>query len=385
MSRPECRVCLQDWCQKMTAAAQDGMVRVLIKQPAQGGVGLKVPLVACKPLKISENAQKITKTFKEAWNQTNAYMACQCVGMYEASAPVYWVAVTPATWLGEAVVDAPVSWAKIQEAKTNFDHGAYLASAETANNRRYVFPGVIPTAVVGLPSLEKEVMTGLPVFAGRAVIFGFYCAVADALTAGDDARVVALHEAALTAQIRVRVAPSRTQVIKDCLNWSESVKALAAAGNMSVLDWVAAVASIPTVQTALREKTALTSVQSILKSEGVRLGGKEVSKSAATALAAIYPFADVAALRECWMLCLSVAANMDGITKLMRVCHAVNRRHQSAAAPAMAYVLQAIRADVQSGSVTNAELTEDFLVGAPKAAAPRVKAPAGYVQLLLKR
>ena len=151
--------------------------------------------------------------------------ALTTAGSYEAAFSVFRLDTSVSTWKGEQV-EAPLTWTRYMQGRSVFSDAAFIASSETEQHRSFRFPGSYPTAVHGMADVQAKPLARLPIFAGRAVVLGWYGEVDDALNQGLTEKLKHLVAAGLSIVVEMRVAPSADQVIKAAFGWSENMKTL---------------------------------------------------------------------------------------------------------------------------------------------------------------
>ena len=133
--------------------------------------------------------------------------------------------------------------------------------------------------------------------------------------------IMKLYEAALSMPIRMRVAPSTSQVMLDTLTYSEDLFAAQAAAGDSFLDLVLKVkylvtavlgASIP----KLTEKFAQM---------GFLYHGRPIGEQGVKAFYAIEPYASNREVREAAKALESVTKELNEQTKLQKVCQTCDK------------------------------------------------------------
>ena len=85
----------------------------------------------------------------------------------------------------------------------------------------------------------------LCVGAGHGLLFSYYEALLNAVEQGDDAKLVKLYEAGLTATIRLRLTTSFAQLLADAHLWSESVRVSFCSASCDLLATVRMISAIP--------------------------------------------------------------------------------------------------------------------------------------------
>ena len=146
-------------------------------------------------------------TFRETWNIDRCEAAMKSTGKYEAAGSLWWFNLTSGgkvLYQGQSIFDSEPDRAAVEAASVLWDEAAFRASDLTEHRRRFDFPGVIPTACVGLPDAQRmagedtPTFKDLPLVAGRQCVLAFLEAIADCMQsnlAKDKARLLKLFEA----------------------------------------------------------------------------------------------------------------------------------------------------------------------------------------------
>ena len=155
-----------------------------------------------------------------------------------------------------------------------------------------MFPDVLCTAVPSIAHIEQNIADGrafftdLPCLVGNPVLHAWWCALAHAALEGAVDRTSQLLEAGRTVTVRrMRLNPSRKQILLDSLAWSETVRTVEAACGDSLLDTVRKVLAIPEVASA----ASVPKTRAALQACGVTVQGKPVSEVFASSIAAMKP------------------------------------------------------------------------------------------------
>ena len=155
-------------------------------------------------------------TFRETWNIERCVAALESTGRYEAAGSLWWFQLLSGgkvVFQGQSVFDTEPDRAAVEAAAVLWDEAAFRASDLIEHRRRYDFPGVFPTACVGLPDArvglpdatavglkagqETPTFKDVPLVAGRQVVLAFLEAMAYCMASNlqkDKERLVKLFE-----------------------------------------------------------------------------------------------------------------------------------------------------------------------------------------------
>ena len=146
-------------------------------------------------------------TFRETWNIERCQAALKSTGKYEAAGSLWWFNLLSGgkvVFQSQIIFEVEPDRAAVEAASVLWDEAAFRASDLTEHRRRFDFPGVIPTACVGLPDAQRmagedtPTFKDLPLVAGRQCVLAFLEAIADCMQsnlAKDKARLLKLFEA----------------------------------------------------------------------------------------------------------------------------------------------------------------------------------------------
>jgi len=149
-------------------------------------------LAEAKPFEITSDAKVNLKTFRESWQMENCLRALNSTQIYEAAGNVFWLDVLGDKFGEHPLMDAEVTWHRLQNAAAIWSEQAFVASSEDPQHRRFVFPGYLPAAIANTSHIEAAVKAGIYHFnklcclGGHAIIYAWYVALADALGGGLD-------------------------------------------------------------------------------------------------------------------------------------------------------------------------------------------------------
>jgi len=232
---------LKNWATTTKAYVDKKLVHFVKERP--GCVPFDVPndLMLISPLAISSASGEQLSAFREVMNYDNLRMSFSKNGQYEAAGTV---------WMLDPVHcdgSDSISINHLESAMWMWSEEAFLLSSPHPASRRFSFDVPLPARVLDIKVAQRHsagkssvVMAHtLPLLAGRALVIGWYAAMALALqnVAEDEHRVFKLFEAALSVPIRLRITPDQDGCHLVSLLFSESMFWSAAAhGRGSVLE-----------------------------------------------------------------------------------------------------------------------------------------------------
>jgi hypothetical protein len=132
-------------------------------------------------------------TFKETWNVERCKLAMESTGKYEAAGSLWWFNLLSGivTFLGTKISEVEPHRSVVEAALTLWDDAAYRASDLQEHRRRFNFPGVLPTACLGIPDTQQTLtdpkfngaptFNNLPLIAGRPCVLAFLESIADCM------------------------------------------------------------------------------------------------------------------------------------------------------------------------------------------------------------
>jgi hypothetical protein len=121
-------------------------------------------------------------TFKEKWNVERCLQSMKTTGKYEAAGSLWWFKLVGGRveYKGQMIFEADANQASVDAAWGLWDVTSFVASDLVEHQRRFNFPGILPTACAGLPEAEQTLkieghgdtptFKNLPLVAGRQVI-----------------------------------------------------------------------------------------------------------------------------------------------------------------------------------------------------------------------
>lgn len=359
-------------CEVYTAELVDSvrhrLCSSLQKLPAVGGMVGK--LEQQEPLQISD-AGGVGKlqSFKEHWRWENCKKSLGNNGVYEAPGSLFWLSTSVPTWMGQQLPAANLTYGQVAAGRQMWSEDKFIRSADDPDKRQYFTQGLISSAIVSMqdvPDEEKRGFSMLPCLCSRAVLIGWYSAMDDALRADATAKVIKLYEAALSMPMRLRVAPSRDQIILDSISYSEELYATKSASSDSFFDWVEKVVGV-----FPKEPTFVSLTGKAVKDRGDKLGitfhGNKVNENIQRALQHAAPFVLNHDVRVAFKAFEDVSDALNDQTKLSYLMNTASKHYMKgseAAVGAVVQVLQSLRlALVYKDIKKDAHLTKEFLVG----------------------
>ena len=212
----------------------------------QAKVPFTVPhsVLLIPPLEINNSAASGVSAFREVMHYDNLMLSFSKNGLYEAAGTVWML--DPVHLSGSD----GMSIHQLESAMWMWSEEAFVLSSSHPPSRRYSFVVPLPALVLDVKIAQRQrvgkaavVMAhALPLLAGRAIVIGWYAAMAEALgaaasgasaevsaAAGNDDRVFKLFEAALSEPISLRITPDKDGQHLVSLLFSESMFSSASA------------------------------------------------------------------------------------------------------------------------------------------------------------
>ena len=221
---------LKNWMPKLFRSVVSRLSVLLYDTPE---IALRAPLYKqkCPDIRAAAGARDLPTSFKEPWSMANCPNSLTSTGLYEAAGPIWQFDPCCEEWDGQELLQGDASWVQWKACLGHWSEVNFVNSSPVPEQRRFVFPGYIPTAVrsvdvVNATGVKNGFFQDLPVCGGHIMLFSLYGALDDALAAaagasGEEARkqavarVLRLYEASLSVTIRMRVAPSASQIVLD--------------------------------------------------------------------------------------------------------------------------------------------------------------------------
>ena len=142
--------------------------------------------------------------------------------------PIWQIDPLCVTWEGEPLMRCDATWPQYNTCLGNWSEAKLIASAEAEEQRRFIFPGILPTAVRGLEVVDCATQTdffqNLPACGGQVFLWSLYGAFDAALEANNETHSLRLFEASSSVSVRMRLAPSPMQLALDHLSFIDNIR-----------------------------------------------------------------------------------------------------------------------------------------------------------------
>ena len=229
---------------------------------------------------------------------------------------------------------------------------------------------MIPTAVECLfecPVFNDLSLSNLPCFGSRAAIAGWYSLMDDALRASDWPKVLRLYRAALCVPLRLRCAPSLTQVSRDSMTYSEEL--FAANPHCSDVFLTFAEKFMAAVPPGFVQCETVKKIVARARTLCISFHGSAVGDGVARALINVAPFLTSPEFRKAFKSFEAISPALNDHTKLSSLTYACTKTYgkagRAAAAEASVAVLDTLRAGLLYKDITESQLTKEFITGLP--------------------
>ena len=209
-------------------------------------------------------------------------------------------------------------------------------------------------------------LSNLPCFGSRAAIAGWYSVVDDALRASDWTKVLKLYRAALCVPLRLRCAPSLTQVSRDSMTYSEEL--FAANPHCSDVFLAFAEKFMAAVPPDFVQSETVKNIVARARTLGISFHGSAVGDGVARALINVAPFVTSPEFRKAFKSFEAISPALNDHTKISSLTCACTKTYGKAslaAAEASVAVLDTLRAGLLYKDITESQLTKEFITGLP--------------------
>ena len=180
-------------------------------------------------------------------------------------------------------------------------------------------------------------------------------------------------KAGLSVNIAMRPAPSRDQMIKDSLHWSETLRASATSGCDDCMGFVTKLAGISQFK-AVQTRTS-TIIVNTCKELGVTFEGKQMAKHTVLSIQAIIPFTESMEFVQALASLMTLFKDVNKLTALGNVCKTTTTcikgnflntelQEYRAIHTAATWALLNLRMAVMFGDLQAHSITNNSLVGA---------------------
>ena len=269
-------------------------------------VALRAPLYKQKCPQISSasgdtNLERPT-SFREAWDMQHCVESLSQNGIYEAAAPLWQFDPLLEHWGDTEIFPHDASWSQFLACLSYWSEANFVSSASAEGQRRYIFPGFIPTAVKSVAIVQATGaktgnFTGMPLCGAHVLAWSLYGAIDGALNDGADERVLRLYEASLSITVRMRAGPSAVQLTLDNLTFVDTLRLQnVASGSHSFFEFVSTVSSLP----GFNAKSSGPAIVDAAKRLGVAFNAKPIERNMAYSILAVMSFTPSSSAKAAW-------------------------------------------------------------------------------------
>ena len=345
-------------------------IQLRSSDPAVGGVKLQGTLMAQNPLKVDAacNAGNL-QSYKEHWRWDTCALSLGSNGLYEAPGNLFWLDEGQPTWEGHRLPASDVTYGQLAAGRQMWSDEKITHISDDTSKRHYLINEAIPTAVPSMadvPSTEGVGFVKLPCLGSRSVLAGFYSTMDDALRASDWAKVLNLYAAALSMRMRIRVAPSKTQVALDSITYSEDLFAAKAASSDSFYDFTEQIVDLFHPSEAFGTLPAKT-IQGHAAKLGVTFHGQKLNDNVTRALQNVASDTQNASVRSAFESFEDVSYQLNDQTNKSMCLHTTSKhfgKGNDAAVGACVQVLNVLRIGLMYKDIAKDQhLTKEFLIG----------------------
>ena len=338
---------------------------------------LRAPLHMQKTPGFSAAEGLAATTFKEAWDMINCVKSLRSNSLYEASMTIWQFTPAAREWLGSDLAIDAVSWKQLDSCAGLWSNAAFDRSSEQSDQRRYIFPGHVPTCVRSMDVVDvlansQGLFKDLPACGGHAVLWSLIAALDLALSLPNEARVLKLYEASVTVTVRMRVAPSPVQLQLDALSYIDVLRVQnLATGATSFFEFSLAVLRMPEIN---GQETGTEMVRK-LDTLGITYKGVEVGKPGAYSILAIVGIADQSEGKEAVRFLERISSTVfSDPTKIQRTIQVLKKTCASdECKDAFVVVMESMGVALLSGDAVENDFSVEVLV-------PKDRSEAGFVK-----
>ena len=365
---------LKDYARRLRLSVKSRLSLYLYEHTV---VKLRQPLytLKCPEMTAARGASGLPTSFKEAWHMGNCVKSLRSNGMYEAAMPSWQLEPAIDKFDGHDLIPNGPAWHQYMACLGLWSTAVLTASSQQDDQRRFIFPGFIPTAVGGVGVVEDVAKKAghfkdLPVCGGHVVFWSLDGALDEALNDDDEVRILRLYEATLSVTVRMRSAPSSTQLTLDHLNTLDTLRMQAVgAGNISYFEFVVAIGQLPGVHKDDGGLSSGPKIVEALSTLGVQYKGKTIDIRFAYTILAVMPFALDEAARGAVRFVERVSATLlSDPTKLMRCCQVLRKvSTPDEWMQTFTFLMEWIGVSLLSGDLAEADYTVEFMAGRARA------------------
>ena len=311
------------------------------------------PATAKTEAKPVAKKPRLITTFKEVWRVANADKALAETSLYEAAGNATWANCLPEMDPMAAQIG---TYRQLNECLSLYD--------PLPNLPRVVFPFTLQTYVDNATAFKGKFPKSLCLMSGHLALAGWWLCAYQALESGNDERLKALWQCALTATIRVHVVRNQKELAFFCLKAAEDIRVLEKAGSDNLVGFADKVKLIQQQSDATAAK-----VVDLLNAEKVMYKGGKMTKNFLAACLAISNGLTADARQT--LLYIESKYGRDvltaGYTKLYRLVTTISKNSKGTLVPdvpqALSDVLDLLALVLDFKLLAPLEVSEDFLTG----------------------
>ena len=339
--------------------------------------------------------RSVPTTYKEPWNMKNCERSLKNNLLYEAALTIWQYDALAGVWSDAQGEDVDLgldslTWQGLIACGGLWGNEAVKSSADDPADGRLIFPCFLPTAINSISTLKDlakhgNFFRGLPVFAGRAVLWSLIVAFDEALEDFDKDpanpefknRIVKLYEASVTVTGRMRLDPSSSQVILDQMMFDDQLRVLnVASGAASCFEWIIQAGRLVEIDETLTSPTIVKK----LEEYGVVFKGKVPDRSLAFAIMSVVGIADkdpgMAAVRFLESVNPAVFGDVSKVCRTFQVLKKLALKVEWYEACRM--VMEFIGVAILSGDEAPDTFTFDYLT-------PKARRKIGFVDICVRK
>ena len=348
-------------------------------------IKLQAPLHTLQTPQIdtaASGAAGVPTAYKERWNMENCERSLETNGIYEASMTVHQFCIYTNVWNHEELGAELVTWPELNACGGFWNKAALTASAEKDKQRRLFFPGMVPTCIkavweVSQLAKKEQFFQQLPACGGQATVWSWYVAMSAALREEDELMILALHQAGCNVTARMRLNPSKDQVVLDQMAFVDTLRmSYLAAGATSCFEFALQVVKL----TKIEETDTGPVVEKKLQSLGIQFAGKKVSRNMRYTISAV---ASISKKLQCLKAVRFVErANPNALAnpdKIQRIIACIKKHaNVNEVDDMLEFLMEVIGVTFLCGDATDDTYSIDKLVGANRK-------ESAFVQLCLQK
>ena len=225
--------------------------------------------------------------YKEPWDLDHSIKSLKTSEMYESSITVWQLDIACVHGF-DSESDA-VQWQQYVACGDLWSKARLVASSPTNKNKRFIYEGFIPSAVLAVDEVKRLLDTGtffrnLPVGGGHAQLWSLIGALHEALEqhAAEDAlagdRIMRLFEASVNVTCRMRLSPTKGQMQLDQLGHMDLMRVLQVAlGSVSFHQFAMRVLALPKITSKETGNELIAKLEEL----GVTFKGKPIDRNLA--------------------------------------------------------------------------------------------------------